>query len=147
VAVLAVFIGIFVTDFLIHAVWLANTYKETATLWRTDVGGNSYVAWLWVGQFLTAATFVTLYAIGFALKACLRCAIAFGLFMGLFQQATTLITYAVQPFPGIIATKWFVTGAIQGVLMGLVAFAVYKPRTEPRTASEVKPETSIPAAV
>jgi hypothetical protein len=48
--------------------------------------------------------------------------------MGLFTQANTLITYAVQPLPGGIAVKWFVSGAVQGVLLGLLVHCVYKPK-------------------
>jgi len=35
-AIVAAFAGIWVTDFLIHGVWLANTYKATASLWRPE---------------------------------------------------------------------------------------------------------------
>ena len=56
--------------------------------------------------------------------------------MGLFSQATTLITYAVQPFPASLAVKWFLAGVVQGVLMGLLVFFVYKPKPE-----EAKPQT------
>ena len=46
--------------------------------------------------------------------------------MALFMQAGTLITYAVQPVPGEIPVKWFIGGVVQGVVLGLVAYAAYK---------------------
>jgi hypothetical protein len=48
--------------------------------------------------------------------------------MGLFSQATTLITYTVQPFPADLAMKWFGAGIGQGALMGLVVLFAYKPK-------------------
>jgi len=129
-AIVAVFVGVWVTDFLIHGVWLQNTYKETMSLWRTEAEMQAHMGWLMLGQFLIAATFVVLYAKGFAAMACIRCACLYGLFMGLFSQAMTLITYVVQPFPGSLAVKWFIAGVAQGVLMGVLVFLVYKPKPE-----------------
>ena len=127
-AIAAVFAGVFVTDFLIHGVWLQNTYKETMSLWRSDAEMQAYMGWLMLGQFLVAVPFVVLWAKGFAALDCVRCACIYGVFMGLFSQANTLITYAVQPFPASLAVKWFVAGVAQGVLMGLIVYFVYKPK-------------------
>ena len=83
------------------------------------------------GQFLIAVTFVVLWAKGFAANARVRCACLYGFFMALFAQAgMSVITYAVQPLPGIIPLKWFIAGVIQGVLLGLLVFFVYKPKPE-----------------
>ena len=30
------FVGVWITDFLIHGVWLQSTYKETMSLWRPE---------------------------------------------------------------------------------------------------------------
>ena len=127
-ALAAVFAGIFATNFLIHGVWLQNTYKETAGLWRSEAEMQAHMGWLMLGQFIMAATFVVVWAKGFADTACIRCACMYGLFMGLFSQAATLITYAVQPFPASIAAKWFLSGLAQGVLIGVLVFLVYKPK-------------------
>ena len=129
-AIFAAFVGIFATDFLIHGFWLAIRYKETASLWRPEAEMQSHMRWLMAGQFLAAATFTVLWAKGFAATACLRCACAFGAFMGLFSQASTFITYAVQPFPEDIAIKWVISGVVRGVLIGILVFYVYKPKPD-----------------
>ncbi|MSR65678.1 MAG: hypothetical protein EXS18_07865 [Verrucomicrobiae bacterium] len=49
---------------------------------------------------------------------------------GLFSQANTLVTYAVQPLPGSLAAKWFIAIVLQGVLLGVIVFLVYKPKAE-----------------
>ena len=133
-AILAVFIGIWATDFLIHGVWLSTRYGETKSLWRPENEMMSHMGWLLLGQFLAALAFVIIWARGFAATGHLPCACIYGAFMGLFSQATTLITYAVQPFPADIAGKWFISGLVQGVLMGLLVFMVYKPKPEPAKA-------------
>src|SRR2546429_578343 len=96
IAIVAVFIGVWATDFLIHGVWLQATYKETMNLWRPEADMQAHMGWLMLGQFLFAATFVVLWAKGFAALDCIWSACLYGVFMGLFSQATTLITYAVQ---------------------------------------------------
>ena len=127
-AIVVVFVGIFATDFLIHGVWLKSDYAATASLWRPEAEMQKFMGWLMLGQLLAAITATTLWARGFAEKGSRACAAMFGLFMGLFMQANTLITYAVQPIPSGIAGKWFVAGAVQGVLLGLLMSVAYKPK-------------------
>lgn len=135
-AMLAVFLAIWITDFLIHGIWLLGTYKETASLWRTEEDMSNHMGWMLLGQLLTAVTFVTVWAAGFAARNHLRCAVYYGLFMGLFRESTTPIYYAVQPMPGALMAQWFLAGLVQAVLLGLLVFLVYKPR--PDTAPAAK---------
>ena len=79
-----------------------------------------------LGQFLVAMTFTVIWAAGFEAHRHLRCACLYGIFMGLFSQAMTIITYVVQPFPPSLAVKWFAAGVTQGLLMGVLVLAVYK---------------------
>jgi hypothetical protein len=48
--------------------------------------------------------------------------------MALYGQTHTLISYAVQPFTLEIVWKWIVSACVQGILLGLILFKVYKPR-------------------
>jgi hypothetical protein len=127
-AIVAVFAFVWVTDFLIHHVWLMSEYNATASLWRPANEMGSHFGWLVAAQILWSATFVMLYAKGFADKACLFCAVMFGLFMGLFFESSTLAAYFTEPLPGDLAAKWFVANVAQSVLAGLIAFFVYKPK-------------------
>jgi hypothetical protein len=127
-AIVAVFAGVWVTDFLIHGVWLANAYKETMSLWRPEAEMRAHMSWLLLGQFLWAATFVLVWSKGFPATASLGGACLYGLTMGVFFETSTLVIYAVQPFPGDLAVKWFISNVVQGGLMGVIAFYVYKPK-------------------
>ena len=127
-AIVAVFVGIFATDMLIHGVWLNSLYKDTAQLWRSEAEMRHHMAFLTAGQFLTALMFVLIWT--HAAIASLGRACAYGLCMALFQQAMTFITYAVQPLPGEIALKWVLAGSAQGVLMGVIVFFTYKTKAQ-----------------
>ncbi len=130
ISIVVVFIAITVTDILIHGVWLSSLYGATNELWRPEAEMSSakYMGWLHAAHALAAITFTTLWAVGFAQNAKLSCGIKFGLFMALFSQAHTLISYAVQPLPLELVWKWLASGAVQGILIGMVVFLVYKPK-------------------
>ena len=127
-AILAGFLFVWLSDFLIHGVWLKNDYTGSPGLWRPAAEMQAHMGWVMLGELLAVVTFTVLYAKGFAAKACPKCAVMFGLFMALFGQANTLTTYAVQPIPGSLAAKWFLAASVQGVLLGLIIFSVYKPK-------------------
>ena len=126
-AVIAAFVFIFATNFLIHGVWLMPDYVATASLWRTNAEMAAHLPWLLASEFLYAAMFVLLWAKGFAREECILCACIYGLCMGLFQQAAMLMIYAVAPMPLELVVKWVVSGLAQGVLLAVVTFFVYKP--------------------
>src|SRR4030095_12141001 len=90
-AIVAVFAGVWVTDFLIHGVWVPRSSKETLSLWRTEPEMQAHVAWMLLAQFLMAGTFVVLYAKGFADKACPLCAVMSGLFLWVLRPSRTPI--------------------------------------------------------
>ena len=133
ITIVVAFLVIFATDFVIHGVWLSSTYGATKQLWRPESEMQGFMPCLAAGQFLAAATFTVLWAVGFAENAKLSCALKYGLFMGLFHQANTLITYAVMPLTRGIAAKWFVAGLAQSLIVAAVVFFVYKPK--PATAA------------
>ena len=126
-AIIAAFAAIFFTDFLIHGLWMQPVYKATMHLWRTDEEMQAHMGWLCAGQLVATVTFVLIWAKGFAATGCRKCAVMYGLCMGLFSQANTLISYAVQPLTLEIVWKWMLSGVLQGIVVGLVVQSVYKP--------------------
>lgn len=128
-AFLAVFAGLFGTDYLIHSVWLKSDYDQASYyLWRPEPELIDRLLWALGGQLLTAAAFVILWAALLA-PGNLRRACLFGLFVGLFKHSDIAVTYALQPFPFGLAAKWFLASVIQSVLMGLLVFWIYRPAT------------------
>lgn len=127
-AILAVFVGIWFSDFLIHGVWLRADYASSHELWRTEAEMQARIGWLMGGELLAAVTFVLLYARGFTATLGLGGALLYGAGMGFFSQAATLIDYAVLPLPPALAAKWVIAGIAQGLLAGILVFFTYRPR-------------------
>jgi hypothetical protein len=81
---------------------------------------------MFLAQFLIVATFVIVWAKGFAGRS-IGAGISFGLLMGVFQQTWAIILFVVLPMPGELAVKWFFGGLAQAALLGIVTSLVYKP--------------------
>lgn len=125
-AILAGWVVIFATDFLIHHFWLGPVYEATKSIWRPEEEMQTRMCWMFVAQFLIVATFVIVWAKGFAGRS-MGAAVIFGLLMGVFQQTWALILFVVLPIPGELAVKWLIGGLVQAVLLGIVTSLVYKP--------------------
>jgi hypothetical protein len=125
-AIIAGWVVIFGTDFLIHGLWLKPDYDATKAIWRPENEMQAHFCWMLFAQFLCAATFVIIWAKGFA-GGSVGCGAAFGLLMGLFQQVWAIVDYVVLPMPGELAVKWFCSGLVQAILLGIVTALVYKP--------------------
>jgi hypothetical protein len=129
-AMVAGFVVIFATDYLIHGLWLVPDYEATKSLWRPEAEMNSRFHWMLLAQIICAVTFVIIWAKG-AAGGSIGSGIVFGLLMGLFQQIWAIVDYVVIPMPGELAAKWFFSGLAQAVLLGIATALVYKSKTVP----------------
>lgn len=120
--IIATFLVLCITDFVIHGVILKATYQSTQELWRPEEVMPRYMAWMFVGQFVMAASMSVIYAQGFADKGSLKCALMFGLFMGLHGNGFVPIYYSVAPWPALLCVEWVAFGLMQSVLLGWVLF-------------------------
>ena len=130
-AIVAAFAFIFVSDFLIHGFLLDSDYRATASLWRPEAEMHQRFAWMLLTQLLCATTIAVIWAMGFAGRDVATGA-RFGLLMGLGLQAWAIAFYVVAPLPGAIAAKWFVSGVVQAVIIGVLVAAIYRPRVSLR---------------
>jgi len=122
-AVVAVFIGVFLMEWLVHGIWLKADYAATMKLWRSQEDMQKHFPFLLAGQALVSLMFVLIWAHADIKTLARGC--AFGLCMGLARESSSIIAYFSQPIPGTIIAKWFVAGALEGVLMGALVFFVY----------------------
>ena len=125
-AIIAGWLVIFATDFVIHHFWLGPDYQATKSIWRPDAEIETRLHWMFIAQFLGVTTFVTVWAKGFA-GGSVGTGVVFGLLMGLFQAIWVLANYVMIPMPGDLAIKWFLAGVVQAVVLGIVTSLVYKP--------------------
>jgi hypothetical protein len=63
-AIIAGWVVIFGTDFLIHGFWLKPDYDATKAIWRPENEMQAHFCWMLFAQFLCAATFVIIWAKG-----------------------------------------------------------------------------------
>lgn len=126
-AIAVAFIVIWGTDFLIHGLWLAPVYAASMQLWRPLAERQGLIGWAIGGQVLAATAFVVLWARGFVDCGSLKNAVIFGVFMALFNQSATLISYAATPLTLEMVWKWFVGGTLQGIAVGIATFLAYRP--------------------
>ena len=127
-ALIAAFIAISATDYLIHEVWLKSTYAPgIGKLWRTEADMKSHMSGIFIGEFLVAVAFTMIWArIAFG-GAGIACAIALGVFLGLFYSGSAVMQNAVQPLPDGLLMKWIIGGILQSVFVAIVLFLVHKP--------------------
>ena len=127
IAFVAVYVVGQVMGYLIHQVWLAETYASLASVWRPEAEMASK---MWI-MFVTAATwsffFCYVFARGYEGKGLAEGA-RYGAIIGLFFGISNAYdNYVVYPIPYSLALKWFLSGLGYCVVQGLVAAALYKP--------------------
>lgn len=127
ITIVVAFVTVWVTDFLIHAVWLSETYGATKELWRPEAEMMEKMPWMFLGQFLVASAFTVIFAACVAEKRCLRCSLMYAAAIGVLIGGGQVIMYAVQPFPGLLVVKWCLGYFVQLLLLGAIVHKVYKP--------------------
>ncbi len=131
-AIAAGFVITYATDFLVHGLWLRSDYLAAQSLWRPPEEMRTFQHWVFVAQLICVATFVIVWAKGFAGRD-IATGIVFGLLMGMSQQIWAIINYVAMPVPGALAAKWFLGGVAQSILLGIVTALIYKPKVTPET--------------
>ena len=128
ISLIAAFVALSATDYLIHQVWLHSTYAlDIGKLWRAEADMKSHMSGIFIGQFMVAVSFTMLWARISLGGAGLPCAIALGFFLGLAYSGGAVIQGAVQPLPDGLLTKWIVSGIAQSIFVSIVVFFANKP--------------------
>ncbi|MCM0604631.1 MAG: hypothetical protein KA715_00925 [Xanthomonadaceae bacterium] len=121
----AVFAWIFLSDFIIHKLWLKSAYQKTASLWRPEAEMGQYMSWMMSGEFLTAFFLSFIFTKGYEGKGWQEGA-RYGAFMGLFSVSQMCMNYAVTPLPSTLFWSWVGAGMFQAIMAGVIASWVYK---------------------
>jgi hypothetical protein len=125
IAFVAVFVVSQVCNYLIHGQWLSATYQSLASVWRPDMESKRWI--MFVAGAVFAFFFCYVFARGYEGKGIAegaRYGAIIGLFFGVPQAYDS---YVIYPIPYSLALKWFVSGLVVTVILGIVAAAVYKP--------------------
>jgi hypothetical protein len=118
-----------VLEFLLHAVLLKNAYMALPkAMMRPDADFQRYFPLLVLGQLVIAFALALIFASGFA-GGGVGAGMRLGLMFGLIYFGTNLITFAVQPFTGVLVTAWTIGGFVEMAIAGAIVGAIYKPAT------------------
>jgi hypothetical protein len=124
-AIVAAYVVLLGTNYLVHSVWLMPDYQAIPDAWR-PMDQMMHKMWvMFVGQFFFAAVFAYIYTRGVEAKPW----VAQGFRYGLLMAFLTVIPYSLSEYvtyriPHILAVKWMTAGTIQLVILGLIVAAI-----------------------
>lgn len=125
-SIVAVFVFVWLSDFLVHGLALKQTYEASADLWRSDEEMRKRLPLMFVGQLWTSVALCLLYAVGWkrhGVGAGVQC----GFLIGLLSVGSLWIMYTVEPYPLNLVLAWGASWLIQPTLAGAIVGAIYKP--------------------
>ena len=125
-AVVGVFIFVFIFEFLWHGNLMMGMYEDTKEVWRPMEEAQHI--YMFGAQFLFSLVFVYIYTLVGKHLPCKR-GIAFGLFAGLLLAAPQLGSYCYLPIPLTISLMWMLANLLKCLGSGMVAAAIYKEKT------------------
>jgi hypothetical protein len=133
-AALAAFVILFIAGFLVHGVWLGNTYHQMRDEGFSFRPENVMRQKLWiilVSDVLYSILFAGVYAKGREEKSWIGQGIRYGILMTLFTVVPSALNdYAVYNLPHILVIEWMTAGLITLTIMGLaVAMLLRKSST------------------
>ena len=125
-SVLAVFVFIFLFEWLFHGMFLKGAYQATSSFWRTPEEMQQYMPWMIMGQLFVAFFFCFIFTKGYESKGFAE-GLRYGLLIAFFMSAPHLIMYAVSPLPWTLYVSWVIGILIEFTIAGLIVASVYKP--------------------
>ncbi|HEX9751593.1 MAG TPA: hypothetical protein VGB22_09960 [candidate division Zixibacteria bacterium] len=126
---LAVWVMIFLFEFVFHGMLLKGMYEGVRHLLRPEESFVRFFFWVVLGELMLAFGFCYIFIKGYEGRGVAE-GVRFGLYAGIaFMASTMIINYAVQPWPGSLTAAWIIGYLIELMLAGVVIAAIYKPAT------------------
>ena len=123
----AVFLVIFLAEFLFHGMIMVDSYNQYLELLRPESESFSYMPFMSLGFLILAFGFSYIFVQGYEGKGVGE-GVRFGLFVGIaFGISSNLINYAVFPWPSAWIVAWIAGETVIMMLAGAVLALVYKP--------------------
>ncbi|MBA4406468.1 hypothetical protein C0389_04265 [bacterium] len=128
ISVIVVFILLEATGFLIHSVLLSKTYEGLANIFRPMEEMNRMMWRMWIADLVWSFFFVFIFIKGYQNKGLLE-GVRYGVYIALFMNFMSAVAQnVVYPIPYTLSLQWFIYGAIQMILLGVVTSVIYKPK-------------------
>ena len=124
-AIVAAYIVLMLTNYLVHGVWLMSDYAAIPASHRSPEGIMHRFWAMAVGQFFFAAFFTYIYTRGAEKKPWIVQGIRYGILIAFLTVIPTALTeYVVYIVPYQLAIKWIVAGGMQIVILGLIVAGI-----------------------
>jgi hypothetical protein len=125
-ASLAVFVFIFLAEFLFHGVIMKNTYAMHMDLLRPEAEQQATFPFMILGFLLLAFGFCFIFVKGYEGRGIAE-GVRFGLYAALaFGISTQLINYSVFPYPGSWVGMWIFGESLIVIAAGAIAAMIYR---------------------
>lgn len=117
-----------ILGYLIHEVWLADTYASLAAVWRPEAEMDSKIWVFWITSAFFCFFFCYIFARGYENRG-LGEGFRFGVIITLFYTLPVVYdSYVIYPIPYSLVLQWLFSGLVVSIILGIVAAMVYKPR-------------------
>jgi putative flippase GtrA len=125
-AIVAAYIVLMLTNYLVHQIWLMSDYAAIPASHRSTEEIMHRFWGMAVGQFIFAALFAYIYTCGVDKKPWLVQGIRYGILVALLTVVPTALSeYVVYIVPHQLAIKWMIAGGIQMIILGLLVAGIY----------------------
>lgn len=129
-AIVAAFVILFVAGFLVHGVWLGDTYRsmrQQSFSFRSEAALQHKVWIVWVSDLLYSILFAWVYARGMERRSWLGQGVRFGVLMSLFTIVPSALNdYVVYNLSHMLVLDWICAGFVTLILMGIAVAAILK---------------------
>lgn len=116
-----VFVVWMILSFIVHGVWLGETYAGMTTIFRSEEDQMGLFHFMLLAHVLMAGAFVWIYQRGHEDKPWLQQGLRFGVAIALLAPVPTyMIYYTVQQMPGALAHNQIVGDSLTVILLGVV---------------------------
>ncbi|MFZ3330614.1 MAG: hypothetical protein WA197_08290 [Candidatus Acidiferrales bacterium] len=124
-AIVATYVVLMLTNYLIHSVWLASDYAAIPDSHRSISRIMRHFWIMAIGQVFFAAMFGYIYTRGRERKPWLVQGIRYGIIMTCMTVIPYSLTeYVVYIIPYQLAIKWMVAGLIQLIVLGVLVAGI-----------------------
>ena len=139
-AMIAGFITLFLLEWGIHGVMLADIYAETPNLWRSPDEMDALFPWMLLGQFVLVDVLVFIYSRNCECKGWTE-GLRFGAMIGLLLAVLNIMVYLYMPISLELAMLWAGAVFVEMILVGIVIALIYRPCGEGSCCGGDKAET------
>lgn len=124
-AIVALFVFIFLYEFIVHGVLLTHIYSETPTIWRSQADMISFFPFN-VTVMIAFAIWITFIFTRLFKEGGWRNGVRFGIYFGILSGIQAAGAYYYLPISAVLAGYWFIVNFLECLIGGFIIGAIYR---------------------